>query len=141
MTTEDDLRPIYASPMDVETYRLLGLDRPGPKAVNGRSNLDVQASINHAGDAAYRPCPEAYPASDVPKGKILSIRDWESDFYSDTVRRIWIYIPADLSAGSSDLGLLEFYDGNIYVYCEGPVRASSVLDSLHAAGEINPTVG
>jgi enterochelin esterase-like enzyme len=126
--------------MDVETYRLLGLDQHGPKAVNGHSNSDVEASINHAGNAVYRPCPEAYPASDVPRGKILSIRDWRCEHYPNTVRRIWIYIPA-LTAGTSDLGLIQFNDGHVYLDKEGPVRAAAVLDSLHAAGEIHPTVG
>ena len=62
MNIEDDPRPIYASPMDVETYRLLGLDKHGPKAVNGHSNADVEASLNHEGDAGYLPCSEAHPA-------------------------------------------------------------------------------
>ena len=111
MTIEDDPRPIYASPMDVETSRLLKLDKHGPKAVNGYSNLDVETSINHEGDAGYQPCPEASPASDTPNGKILSIRDWECEFLPNTVRRIWIYVPAALPAGSSDMGQIQFNDG------------------------------
>jgi enterochelin esterase-like enzyme len=141
MTIEDDLRPIYASPMDVETYRLLRLDQRGPKRVNGHSNLDVAASINHEGNAVYQPCPEAYPANDVPRGKILSIRDWKCERYPNTVRRIWIYIPANLTEGTRDLGLIQFNDGHVYLDKEGPVRAAWVLNSLHAAGEIRPTVG
>lgn len=50
-------------------------------------------------------------------------------------------MPADLSAGTSDLGLIRFNDGHIYLDREGPARAASVLDSLHAAGELSPTVG
>ena len=141
MTIEDDLRPVYASPMDVETYRLLRLDRHGPRAVNGHSNADVAASANHAGNAAYQPCPEAYPASDVPKGRFLSIRDWKCEAYPNTVRRVWIYIPANVTAGTSDLGQIQFNDGHVYLDKEGPVRAAAVLDSLHAAGEIRPTLG
>jgi enterochelin esterase family protein len=141
MNIDDDLRPTYASPMDVETYRLLRLDKHGPKAVNGHSNLDVAASINHEGDAGYQPCPEAHPSSDVPKGEILSICNWECELYPNTLRRIWIYIPADLPASRSDVGLIQFNDGHIYLDKEGSVRAAFVLDSLHAAGEIDPTVG
>ena len=141
MTIPDDFRPIYASPMDVDTYRLLGLDQASPRAVNGHSNRDVEASINHEGDAAYRPCSEAYPADDVPKGKILSARDWRCDSYPDTVRRIWIYVPPGLESGAGDVGLIHCNDGHIYIDKDGSVRAASVLDSLHAAGEIGPTVG
>jgi enterochelin esterase-like enzyme len=141
MTIEDDPRPDYASPMDVETYRLLGLDKHGPRAVNGHSKADVEASVNHRGDAGYRPCSEAHPAANVPKGKILSICDWGCDLYPNTARKVWIYIPVDLPAGSSDLGLIQVNDGHIYLDREGPVRAATVLDSLHAAGAIGPTVG
>lgn len=141
MSIDDDLTPTYASPMDVETYRLLGLDKPGPRAVNGHSNLDVAASINHEGDAGYQPCPEAHPSSDVPKGEILSTRDWGCDRYPNTLRWVWIYVPADLPVSRSDVGLMQFNDGQIYLEKDGFVRAASVLDSLHAAGEIGPTVG
>ena len=55
-------------PMDVETHIALGLDRPTPAQVNGRSNGDIQASLNHAGDAVYHPCPEAFPDASVPAG-------------------------------------------------------------------------
>lgn len=141
MNIDDDLRPNYPSPMDVETYRLLGLDKHGPRTVNGHSNSDVAASIGHEGDAGYQPCPEAHPTRDVSRGKFLSIRDWECEHYPNTVRRIWIYVPADLPAGRSDLGLIQFNDGHIYLDKGGPVRAASVLNSLHAAGEIHATVG
>ena len=113
--------------MDVETYRLLGLDKHGPKAVNGHSNADVETSLNHEGDAGYRPCAEAHPANSVAKGKILSIRDWGCALYPNTVRRIWIYVPADLPAGSSDVGLIQFNDGHIYLDKEGPARAAASL--------------
>ena len=141
MTIEDDLRPGYASLMDVETYRLLRLDQHGPKAVNGHSNSDIEASINHEGDAVYRPCPEAISSSDIPTGKILSIRDWPSDRYANTLWHIWIYLPADLPVGTSDMGLIQLNDGHIYLEKTGPARAASVLDFLHAAGEISPTIG
>ncbi len=140
MTIEDDLRPVYASPMDVDTYRLLKLDQPGPRAVNGHSNRDVEASFNHPGDAIYKPCPEAFPDRAVPRGELLSIEDWTCRQYPDTVRRIWIHLPANLT-GRNDLGLILFNDGHIYLDKDGPVRAASVLNSLHAAGEIAPTVG
>jgi enterochelin esterase-like enzyme len=141
MSIDDDFRPVYASPMDVETYRLLRLNKPGPKAVNGHSNADVMASVNHPGDAGYQPCAEAHPDPDIAEGTVLSIRDWECERFPNTVRRIWIYMPADLQAGSRDVGLIQFNDGQIYLHRDEPVRATSVLDSLHADGSIGPTVG
>ena len=141
MTIADDFSPIYASPMDVETYRLLGLDQPAPTAVNGHSNRDVEASMNHPGDDAYQPCAEAYPGEEVPQGEILNARDWRCDSYPDTVRRIWIYVPPGLQPGTEDVGLIQFNDGQIYVSNKEAVRAASVLNSLHHSGEIRPTIG
>jgi enterochelin esterase family protein len=127
--------------MDVETYRLLGLDRHGPKAVNGHSNADVEASLNHEGDRQYQVCLEAEPAPEVPSGEIISIRDSVCDSYPDTARRIWIYLPPGITAGSDDLNLIQVNDGHIYLDNDGAVRAASVLNSLHATGDIRPTVG
>ncbi len=141
MTIKDDFTPIYTSPMDIDTYRLLKLDQPGPTAVNGHSNKDVEAALNHAGDGAYHPCPEAFPDSALPTGRTIALKDWRSEHYPGTSRRIWIHLPANISAGAQELGLILFNDGQIYVDNAGAARATKVLDSLHASGDIRPTVG
>ena len=140
MAIEDDLRPDYPSPMDVETFQLLGLDKHGPRAVNGHSKLDITRSVNHDGDIAYQPCPEAYPTKGIARGKVLTVKDWRCESYPDTVRRMWIYVPHEIPR-NSELSLIQFNDGYIYLDENGPVRAAAVLDSLHAAGDIEPTVG
>ncbi|TNF90417.1 MAG: hypothetical protein EP301_01160, partial [Gammaproteobacteria bacterium] len=69
-------------PLSVETHLALGLDQPQPAKANGRSNLDIMKSLEHAGDAPYHPCPEATPAEDVPEGHVTKHADWEgSDIY------------------------------------------------------------
>ncbi len=127
-------------PMNVETHVALGLDRPLPRQVNDRSNADIVASLNHAGDAPYHPCPEAFTDAAIPPGTIKKHARWrDSRIYPDTWRDIYVYTPANLDAARA-AQLIVFNDGYGYVSRRGPVRAAQVLDSLHASGDIDATV-
>ena len=126
--------------MSIETYRELGLEALSPTRVNGRDISDFALSINNPGDRGYNPCAEAYPGADVPTGEIATHADWsQSRIYPETVRDLFVYTPAGLDR-SKPAKLIVFQDGAGYLNPEGPVRAARVLDSLHASGEIAPTV-
>jgi enterochelin esterase family protein len=126
-------------PMDSATHHALGLDRPTPAEVNGRSNADILASLNHAGDAPYHPCPEAFPDVSVPVGAVTSYRDWEqSTVYPGTRRDVFVYTPANLRG--REAALIVFNDGAGYLSRTGAIRAAQVLDSLHATDSVEPTV-
>lgn len=128
-------------PMDVETYRALGLDRQPPLEVNGRGAADFRLSLNHPGDAPYHPCPEAFPADDVPRGEIRVFRNWDqTTVFAGTRRDVFVYLPARFER-AKPARLIVCNDGAGYLSRSGPVRAGLVLDSLHAAGEIARTVG
>ena len=127
-------------PMDVKTHVALGLDRPTPMEVNGRSNADIVPSLTHAGDAAYHPCPEAFPDASIAAGTVTKHAEWnQSRIYPNTLRDLFVYTPAGLDA-SRPAALIVFNDGFGYVSRRGPIRATQVLDSLHASGEIAPPV-
>ena len=80
-------------PMDVETHTALGLDQPTPDPVNGRSNTDILASLDHERDNAYAPCPEAMQDS-APVGFFERTKNWRaSTVYPNTVRDIAVYLP------------------------------------------------
>src|SRR5690348_8251236 len=83
-------------PMTFDAYRDLGLDKPPPDAVNGRSwASDWELQAKQTGDAAYHPCPEAFPSADVTPGTTTKYPDWDqSRVYSDTVRDIAVHRPA-----------------------------------------------
>jgi len=122
-------------PTTRELIEQLKLDLPIPAEVNGRRN-GVQN--DPAWDAAYHPCPEAFPADEVPRGDVIKVEDWaDSRVYPGTRRALWIYVPPVKPA--ADVRLISFNDGAWYLSRSGPVRATSVLDSLHHAGEIAPT--
>ncbi|MEM8768079.1 MAG: alpha/beta hydrolase-fold protein [Pseudomonadota bacterium] len=128
-------------PLSTETHVALGLEQPQPVEVNGRSNLDIMKSLDHPGDAPYHPCPEAHPAEDVSEGTVDKHRDWDgSTIYRDTRRDLFIYRPADFDPARASR-LMVFQDGFGYLSRNGAIRATRVLDTLHARGEITQTVG
>jgi enterochelin esterase-like enzyme len=126
--------------LDHETYRALGLDTLAPLSVNGRDRSDFVVSLTAPGDANYNPCPEAYPAPETPAGEVKSYKDWDrSKIFPDTLRDVRVYIPANHDR-AAPARLLVLNDGAFYLPRTGAVRAVQVLDSLHASGQIAPTV-
>ena len=121
-------------PTPAELIELLALDRPIDARVNGRENVVVNQP---EWDAAYHPCPEAFPEDDVPRGEVTRLKGWESAIYADTQRDIWIYAPPDLPVTGTRL--IFFNDGAYYLSSRGPVRATHVLDTMHHAGDIEST--
>ncbi|MGD8416985.1 MAG: alpha/beta hydrolase-fold protein [Pseudomonadales bacterium] len=122
-------------PTPQEIIEHLQLDQPIPAVVNGRRN---GVENDPAWDAAYHPCPEAFPAEAVTLGDVTRIEGWrDSAVYPGTERSLWIYTPP--SAASAEVRLVFFNDGAWYLSRSGPVRATNVLDSLHHGGEIEAT--
>ena len=124
-------------PMDTDTHEALKLHEPTPDEVNGRSNADILHSLNHPADHIYSPCAEASPNPNIPKGAIQKYKDWSnSTVFPDTVRSLFLYKPP---ITAEVYNLIIFNDGKGYFHNQGPVRATQVLDTLHASGEIEPT--
>lgn len=122
-------------PTPRELADLLQLDAPIAAEVNGRRN---GVANDPAWDAAYHPCPEAWPAEGVTPGTVRKLEDWQgSAVYPGTRRNLWIYTPPVACDGA--VRLLFCNDGAWYLARSGPARVTQVLDSLHAAGEIAPT--
>lgn len=126
--------------LNLETYQALGLHLEPNLAVNGHVPSDFAKYLQHAGDAPYHPCPEAFPSDDAPRGTITRHADWDQTaIYPGTLRVISVYVPAGLDR-TQPANLIVFNDGASYLDPKGAVRAAQVLDSLHASDEIAPTV-
>ena len=126
-------------PISSEQHEALGLSQPTPIEVNGRSNRDALAGLNHPDDQQYTPCPEALQA-DVPRGNYLKFEDWQEDrFYPGVERTLSVYLPSGATE-VENLPVIIFNDGAAYASTQGPVRATHVIDSLQFSGAIKPTV-
>jgi len=132
--------------MDTETYEALGLHRSlsdidPTRVVNGRANREIQQALSVPGDRQYHPCPEASPTGDVPRGKVVSHRDWAgARVFPGTTRDVRIYTPPGFDPKGPPPAVIVFNDGSWYLDREGPVRAAAVLDSLLHVGEAPATV-
>ncbi|WP_269620645.1 alpha/beta hydrolase [Zhongshania sp. BJYM1] len=136
--------------MNRDLYEELGLHRQFGEdqnvsfllaTVNNRSTSEIQFATQVPGDERYKPCVEAFPGEHVPKGQVKWLRDWrDSHIFPETTRDIAIYIPPGLKAGQC-VSLLVCFDGLQYIEEGGAVRATQVLDSLIASGQLPPTLG
>jgi enterochelin esterase-like enzyme len=133
--------------MEVADYLALGLNRslwdfePG-LVVNGRSNAEISQAMRAPGDDRYQPCPEAFPGDGVVPGASIHLPDWSgSAVYPETLRDLWIHVPAGLDPASGAPALLIIQDGAAYLDSQGAVRATIVLDNLNAREFSPPLVG
>lgn len=127
--------------MDFDSYKSAGLDRPPPRSVNDRSSDEIIQSLAVPEDKQYNPCTEAYPREEVPLGDFTRIPDWsESTIYPTTTRAISIYVPHGVGQADRKPGLAFFNDGDGYLWRQGPVRATTVLDNLIHDHDVPPVV-
>ena len=127
--------------MDFDAYKRAGLNRPAPRTVDNRSSDEIVQSLAVLEDNQYNPCPEAYRREEVPVGEFTRIRDWsESALYPNTTRAISIYVPHGVAESEELPGVAFFNDGDGYLWRQGPVRATTVLDNLIHDNELPPLV-
>jgi enterochelin esterase family protein len=132
--------------VDIETYQRLGLDRPYPldempRVVNGDTLGEIVNQTALPEDAQYHPCDEASPRDSTPRGSVERVESFASRVFPGTSRAISIYVPQQLDPGGQPPALIVFNDGDLYLPDDGPVRPTTVLDTLIHRGEIPVTVG
>lgn len=86
------------------------------------------------------PTADHFPQKGVPKGELKGPFEFHSDIFAGTVRRYWIFVPAQYDA-ESPASVLVFQDGQRATNPEGPFRIQQVMENLIAKGEIPTTLG
>src|SRR5262245_6327582 len=84
--------------------------------------------------------PDSIRHEGVPRGKVTEHVWHQSKVYPGTIRRYWIYVPAQYD-GSTPAALMVFQDGHAYVNEEQDFRVPVVFDNLIAKGEMPVTIG
>ncbi len=92
-----------------------------------------------ADDSDYKLGPDSQVKEGVPQGKVTEYQ-WESSIYEGTVRRYYVYVPAQYDP-EEPAALMVFQDGHTYVKPDGRFRATIVMDNLIHAGEMPVTIG
>lgn len=76
----------------------------------------------------------------VPQGRLEGPFEFHSKIIKDTVRRYWVFVPAQYDAGSPT-NVLVFQDGQRATNPRGSLRVQNVLTNLIHDGSIPPTIG
>jgi enterochelin esterase family protein len=91
-------------------------------------------------DDQYKLGPDSQPQPGVPEGKVTEY-DWNnSKVYPGTVRKYWVYVPAQYNP-AKPAALMVFQDGGGYVKRDGAWRVPVVFDNLIAKKEMPVTIG
>ena len=88
----------------------------------------------------YQLSPDSLPQAGVPKGKLEGPFQFRSRIIAGTVRRYWIYVPAQYT-GEQPANVLVFQDGQRATNPTGPLRVPQVLENLIHKKEIPVTIG
>lgn len=99
----------------------------------------LSASPVQSGDEDYVLGPDSQRQEGAPQGTVTE-HEWRSEVFPGTVRRYWVYVPAQYHA-SEPACVMVFQDGHAYVSESGQFRAPIVMDNLIHRGEMPVTIG
>ena len=83
---------------------------------------------------------EHLPQPGVPTGELQGPFEFHSRIIPNTVRRYWLFVPAQYDA-NSPASLLVFQDGQRATNPDGPIRIQHVMANLIAQGDMPVTIG
>ncbi len=105
------------------------------------SHLSAQESRREPQpEVRYALVGDSLPQDGVPKGKLEGPFLFHSKIIENTVRKYWVYVPAQYEA-SKPAAVLVFQDGARAINPSGAIRAPQVLENLIAKKQIPVTVG
>lgn len=90
--------------------------------------------------AKYSLGADSLPQKDVPKGKLEGPVLFKSKIIKDTVRKCWVYVPAQYD-DKKPANVFVFHDGARAINPNGVIRAPQVLENLIAKKQIPVTIG
>jgi hypothetical protein len=108
--------------------------------VLGLTQLNAQEAAPARKPGDYPLTADSLPQEGVPKGQLIGPLEWKSQIIRGTVRRYWIYVPAQYTA-DKPAGLLVFHDGQRALNPGGPLRVNQVMENLIHKKEIPVMIG
>jgi enterochelin esterase-like enzyme len=84
--------------------------------------------------------PDSLRQTGVPQGKVTTHIWKDSQVFPGTIRRFYIYVPAQYDA-AKPAALMVFQDGHAYVAEDGDFRVPTVFDNLIHKGVMPVTIG
>src|SRR6185295_4658774 len=103
----------------------------------------VCATVAHASERRPGEYPlgaDSLPQSGVPRGKLEGPLEFHSKIFAGTVRRYWVFVPAQYSP-QKPANVLVFQDGQRATNPDGALRVPQVMENLIHKGEMPVTIG
>src|ERR1051325_4484204 len=88
----------------------------------------------------YELGPDSLPQAGAPKGKLEGPFLFKSQVFTNTVRRYWVYVPAQYTP-EKPACVLVFQDGQRATRTNGSLRVPQVMENLIAKKEMPVTIG
>jgi hypothetical protein len=101
---------------------------------------ETSSPISSRQPGEYKLGPDSLPQTGVPKGKLEGPLLFKSQIITNTVRRHWVYVPAQYMP-DKPANVLVFQDGQRATKPDGALRVPQVLENLIHKGEIPVTIG
>ena len=95
-------------------------------------------TVRHAGE--YALSADSLPQPGVPRGRLEGPFEFHSRIFAGTVRRYWIFVPAQYSSGTP-ANVLVFQDGQRATATNGALHVPQVMENLIHKHEMPVTVG
>jgi len=83
---------------------------------------------------------DALPQEGIPKGRLEGPFEFHSKIIEGTVRRYWIFVPAQYNP-KKPAHVLVFQDGQRALNPNGPLRVNQVMENLIGKGQMPVTIG
>lgn len=97
--------------------------------LSGLASLIAQDGSLARKTGEYPLTADSLPQAGVPKGQLLGPYEWKSQILRGTVRRYWIFVPAQYRPDKA-AGLLVFQDGQRALNPHGQLRVNQVMENL-----------
>lgn len=106
--------------------------------------LALALAVGHSGAAEstikYELTPDSLTQPSVPRGRLEGPFEFKSKIIPGTVRRYWIFVPAQY-APESPASVLVFQDGQRATNPNGSLRVPTVMENLIHKGDMPVTIG
>lgn len=106
--------------------------------------LALALAVGHSGAAEstikYELTPDSLTQPSVPRGRLEGPFEFKSKIIPGTVRRYWIFVPAQYSP-ESPASVLVFQDGQRATNPNGSLRVPTVMENLIHKGDMPVTIG
>ena len=88
----------------------------------------------------YPTHPDSLPQAGVPQGKLEGPFLFRSQVFTNTVRKYWVFVPAQYNA-AKPAAVLVFQDGQRATRTNGVLRVPQVMENLIAKKQMPVTIG